>query len=169
MANDDAGVPERFARIRRSGDEALAEMGLLVDLLQRDARDRDEPARRWGVLLDQAQAAGLKLRSEGLPVDRSLRPEVEQIAYRVVQEGVTNAMKHAPGSEVRLRVAVEARALEIELRNASGDELASNLAGTGSGLGLAGLRQRVEAAGGRLDAGPEGEHGWRLHARVPTE
>ena len=37
MANDDAGVPERFARIRRSGDEALAEMGLLVDLLQRDA------------------------------------------------------------------------------------------------------------------------------------
>jgi signal transduction histidine kinase len=167
IATDETGVTERFARIRRSGDEALAEMSLLVDLLQRDERDRDEHARRLEVLLDQAQAAGLKLRSEGLPMDVRLRPEVEQLAYRVVQEGVTNAMKHAPGSEVRLRVAVEARALEIELRNASGDDPTS-LAGAGSGLGLEGLRQRVELAGGRLDAGPEGRDGWCLHARVPT-
>lgn len=96
-----------------------------------------------------------------------LAPEVEEGAYRLVQEGLTNAMKHAPGSKVALRLSVRADALEIELRD-SGAKAPSKLATTGSGLGLAGMRERIEALGGRLDAGPVSSGGWRLHARVPT-
>jgi signal transduction histidine kinase len=75
-------------------------------------------------------------------------------------------MKHAPGSTVELRLRVRAGALEIELRD-SGAKGASTLASTGSGFGLGGMRERIEALGGSLEAGRSGG-GWRLHARVPT-
>jgi signal transduction histidine kinase len=117
------------------------------------------------LLLDQAQATGLRLSASQLPADLSLSPEAERLAYRVVQEGLTNAMKHAPGSEVRVRISATAAELEIELRN-SGGEGHSELAETGSGLGLKGLRERLETLGGRLEAEPDGG-GWRLHADIP--
>lgn len=153
---------ERFARIRESGEQALSEMERLVDLLQPD--DAEE-GHRIELLLDQAQATGLRLSSSQLPADLSLSPEAERLAYRVVQEGLTNAMKHAPGSEVRLRISASAAELEIELRN-SGGEGRSELADTGSGLGLKGLRERLETLGGRLEAEADGG-GWRLHADIP--
>jgi signal transduction histidine kinase len=133
-----------------------------VDLLQ--AND-DEDAHRIDLLLDQAQAAGLKLSASPLPPDLTLSPEAERLAYRVVQEGLTNAMKHAPGSEVRLRLSASAGELEIVLENWGG-EGSSALAGTGSGLGLRGLRERLESLGGTLEAAPSGG-GWRLRADIP--
>jgi signal transduction histidine kinase len=153
---------ERFARIRESGEQALSEMERLVDLLQ---ADETEGGHHIELLLDQAQATGLRLSSSPLPADLSLSPEAERLAYRVVQEGLTNAMKHAPGSEVRLRISATAAELEIDLRN-SGGEGRSGLADTGSGLGLKGLRERLETLGGRLEAAPDGG-GWRLHADIP--
>ena len=157
---------ERFGAIRRAGEEALGEMSRLVDLVQAPGREAGAEARPLDALLEHARAAGLRLRSEGMP-DVRLAPELEQLAYRVVREGLTNAIKHAPASEVRLRIAVERGALEIELRDEAG-EATGALAGTGSGLGLMGLRERVESLGGSLDAGPAGDGGWRLHARLPT-
>ena len=165
MATDEDGVGERCGVIRRSGEEALAEMSRLVALLQPDARGGEE---EWALepLLAHAQAAGLQVRSVELS-DARLRPELGQLAYRIVQEGLTNAMKHAPGSKVRLRVAVEAGALEIDLHDDSGDA-PGTLSGTGSGLGLEGLRERTESFGGTLDAGEAIEGGWRLRARIPA-
>jgi signal transduction histidine kinase len=154
---------ERFARIRQSGEQALSEMERLVDLLQADPTE--EGSHRIELLLDQAQAAGLKLNASRLPEDLSVPPEAERLAYRVVQEGLTNAMKHAPGSEVNLRISASPGELEIELRNWGG-EGRSDLAETGSGLGLRGLRERGEALGGKLEAAPDGG-GWRLHADIP--
>jgi signal transduction histidine kinase len=155
---------QRFARIRRSGEQALSEMERLVDLLQ--APDGEEGGRQgFEVLLDQAQAAGLRLNASPLPQEVSLSPEAERLAYRIVQEGLTNAMKHAPGSEVRLRISATEGELEIELQNWGGEK-PSSLARTGSGLGLRGLRERLEALGGTLDAAPHGG-GWRLHADIP--
>jgi signal transduction histidine kinase len=153
---------ERFARIRESGEQALSEMERLVDLLQ---ADEIEGWYHIELLLDQAQATGLRLSSSPLPADLSLSPEAERLAYRIVQEGLTNAMKHAPGSDVRLRVSATATELEIELRN-SGGEGRSELADTGSGLGLKGLRERLETLGGRLEAEPD-DGGWRLRADIP--
>ncbi|HEY7267492.1 MAG TPA: sensor histidine kinase [Solirubrobacterales bacterium] len=153
---------ERFARIRQSGEQALSEMERLVDLLHAGGAAETQ---RIDVLLDQAQAAGLRISASPLPDDLSISPEAERLAYRVVQEGLTNAMKHAPGSEVRLRLSASAGELEIVLENRGG-ETGSELSGTGSGMGLTGLRERLEAIGGSLDAAPSGG-GWRLRADVP--
>jgi signal transduction histidine kinase len=155
---------ERLASIREAGDQALAEMDRLVAMLQSD--DAQPERGRLTLLLDQARATGLDLRATPLPPDVQLPPAVEEGAYRLVQEGLTNAMKHAPGSTVELRLRVRAGALEIELRD-SGAKGASTLASTGSGFGLGGMRERIEALGGSLEAGRSGG-GWRLHARVPT-
>jgi signal transduction histidine kinase len=161
---DGEEAAERFARIRQSGEQALSEMEHLVDLLQ--AREEDAEGRQGiEVLLDQAQAAGLRLDASPLPAEVSLSPEGERLAYRIVQEGLTNAMKHAPGSDVRLRISASGELLEIDLQN-SGGEAPTSLAGTGSGLGLRGLRERLEALGGSLEAAPA-EGGWRLHAGIP--
>jgi signal transduction histidine kinase len=138
-----ADATERFSRIRQSGEQALSEMERLVDLLQ---ADRGGEGPRIDVLIDQAEAAGLKLSASGPPPELSLSPEAENLAYRIVQEGLTNAMKHAPGSEVRLRIAAHRDELEIELRNWGG-EPPSSLAPTGSGLASAACASASRGSG----------------------
>ena len=160
--SDPADATERLSRIRQSGEQALSEMERLVDLLQ---TSEETEGRRIDVLLEQAEVAGLKLNASRLPGELSLSPDAESLAYRIVQEGLTNAMKHAPGSEVRLRITASPDQLEIELWNSAGGE-PSLLAQTGSGLGLRGLRERLEALGGRLEAAPDGR-GWCLRADIP--
>jgi signal transduction histidine kinase len=168
MASGEEGRDgERLDNIREAGDQALAEMTRLVAMLQSDADDALPQAGRLRLLLDQARATGLDLHSTSLPPDVRLPAEVEEGAYRLVQEALTNAMKHAPGSTVDLRLSVQAGALEIELRD-SGARAPSKLATTGSGLGLSGMRKRIEALGGQLDAGPVSGGGWRVRAHVPT-
>jgi signal transduction histidine kinase len=162
-----ADSDERLDSIRQAGDQALDEMTRLVAMLQSDADDRRPERGRLQLLLDQARATGVDLRATPLPPGARLDAEVEEGAYRLVQEGLTNAMKHAPGSQVELRLSVRAGALEIELRD-SGAKAPSSLAKTGAGIGLAGMRERIEALGGSLEAGPVNGGGWRLHARVPA-
>jgi len=159
---DAPGGAARFAGIRDSGREALGELDRLVDLLQADgAAPRDLDA-----LVGHARAAGLRLDYTPLPGGVDVAPAVRDGVYRVVQEGLTNAMKHAPGSDVLVRLDAGAQALDVEVRD-GGSGGRSALAGSGAGLGLAGMRERVEALGGVLDAGPEDDGGWRVHARLP--
>jgi signal transduction histidine kinase len=156
-----ADAERRLAGIRDAGTEALAELDHLVELLQADdARPRDVDA-----LLAQARAAGVELDYTPLPAGVDVAPEVRDGAYRVVQEGLTNAMKHAAGSAVRVRLGVRAQELEVEVRD-DGPVAHSPLAASGARLGLTGMRERVEALGGDLEAGPA-NGGWRLHARLP--
>jgi signal transduction histidine kinase len=161
------GGAERLAGIRQSGKQALAEMTRLVSMLQSDANEHAARRGSLELLLDQAQATGLDLRCTLPARDMRLAPQVEDCVYRFVQEGLTNAMKHAPGCTVDLRLLARADTLDIELRD-SGATSASTLADTGAGLGLEGMRERIEALGGDLHAGPLDGGGWRLHARVPT-
>jgi signal transduction histidine kinase len=152
----------RFAGIGDAGREALAELERLVELLSTD----DPPPRDLETLLGQARAAGVRLDYTPLPDGVRVAPELQDGAYRVVQEGLTNAMKHAAGSNILVRLGVDARALEVEVRD-RGPAAASPLAASGAGLGLAGMRERVEALGGVLEAGPADAGGWRLRARLP--
>jgi len=159
---DAPGGAARFAGIRESGREALGELDRLVDLLQADGsapRDLD-------ALVGQARAAGLRLDYAPLPAGFDVSPAVRDGVYRVVQEGLTNAMKHAPGAEVLVRLGATAGALDVEVRD-SGSSEGSALAGSGAGLGVAGMRERVEALGGTLDSGPRSDGGWSVHARLP--
>jgi len=85
-------------------------------------------------------------------------------AYRVVQEGLTNALKHAPGADVTVRVTGDADRLVIEVADRGGE----SRTGPGTGFGLIGLRERAALYGGHLDSGPTAE-GWRLRVELPRQ
>jgi signal transduction histidine kinase len=157
---------ERFASIRESGGHALEEMARLVDLLDAGRDGESGAFGKLRVLLDEAAAGGIPVRLTPLPVGVRLPPETEEAAYRVVQEGLTNAIKHAPGAAILVRVSTPGDEVEVEVRNGAA-ATSSALAPTGSGLGLPGMRERVESLGGTLDAGPTSGGGWRVTARLP--
>ena len=152
----------RFATIRDAGVEALTEADRLVALLQPDGRDlpRLEP------LLDRARAIGAHVLVT--PTDLALAPEFETAAHHVVREALTNAMKHAPGAALHVRLALADRVLTI---TAHTDRVAtaSAIAASGSGLGLSGMRERLAPLGGSLEAGSDSDGGFRLSATLPLD
>jgi signal transduction histidine kinase len=167
MASSAERAAERFQTIRQSGGQALAELARLVHVLQADSPAPDDGRRRLRVLLEQANAGGLDVRVTPLAPDVQLRAGVQDSAFRVVQEGLTNAIKHAPGARVHVRFALLGGGLLVDVLD-SGGIRRSVLAQTGSGLGLTGMRERVESLGGSVEAGPAADGGWLLHARFPA-
>jgi signal transduction histidine kinase len=159
---------ERFDAIRQSCGQALAEMSRLLDILEAEtARDREPPATgRWRLLIDQAHAGGVELTLNALPVHAQLQDLVEEDAYSIVREGLTNAIKHASGANVTVRLALQESELEIEVTD-DGPRTRGALRDTGGGLGLIGMRERAEACGGTLQALPTPDGGWRLRATLP--
>jgi signal transduction histidine kinase len=158
---------ERLSTIREAGGQALAEMARLVDILHTDDSDKRDAAAKLQLLLDEAKASGLAVRVVPLPLGAELPAEIEDNAYRIVREGLTNAIKHAPGAEVQIRLALRDDKLEVEVHD-SGGKRPTPLADTGSGLGLIGMRERVESTEGTLEAGPDPDGGWRLRATLPV-
>jgi signal transduction histidine kinase len=90
---------------------------------------------------------------------------VDMSAYRIVQEGLTNALRHAPGARIEVRVAVGAREIEVSVVN--GPARTPVAASVGGGHGLVGIRERVHVLGGAFTAGATPDGGHRLHARLP--
>lgn len=122
-------------------------------------------------LVDESREAGAEISFDSaLPVSAGPVPEsAGRAAYRIVQEGLTNARKHAPGRAVHVAVSgAPGRGLEVVVRNttASGTRAPDV---PGSGRGLAGLRERAALAGGRLRAGPAGPGVFELRATLPWE
>ncbi|MFC9999743.1 histidine kinase [Nocardia sp. NPDC127526] len=116
-------------------------------------------------LVENAVAAG-QLVDVSLPAQLPAVPgAVGRAAYRVVQEALTNATKHAAGAEVRVSVVARADSLEVDVRNGPGERTA--LAAQGSGFGLVGMRERVELAGGALHSGCTPSGGFAVHASFP--
>ena len=97
---------------------------------------------------------------EGLPAS------AVQTVYRVVRESLTNALRYATGAPVHVLVRGSTGAIDVEVVNDAADE-AEDLAGHGTGNGLRGLRERVGASGGRMDAGPREGGGWVVAAWIP--
>ena len=97
---------ERFAVIRQSCDQALAEMARLLDILHAEDLDAPGATGRWRVLIEQARAGGVDLQINTVPPGVPLPAEIEDDAYRVVREGLTNAIKHAPGAHVGVQLAL---------------------------------------------------------------
>jgi signal transduction histidine kinase len=102
----------------------------------------------------------------GEPV--TLPEGVDLSAYRIVQEALSNAMRHAPGSHVRLHVAYQPDNLALEIRNDAPALVASGGHAAGGGHGLVGMRERAAMLGGSLDAGPTGDGGFRVAAVLPV-
>jgi signal transduction histidine kinase len=95
--------------------------------------------------------------------EQPLPPEVGQAAYRIVQEALTNVSRHAEGACATVLLRYSPRTLSIQVDN----DGAGAAAGSGSGLGLIGMRERVSALGGRLQAGPQDNGGFQVHAEIP--
>src|SRR5690242_20970133 len=114
-------------------------------------------------LIEQVQRAGLEvtLAIEGEP--RPLDPGLDLCAYRIVQEGLTNALKHAGRSRAEVLVRYAPAALAIRIRD---DGAGASLL-DGGGQGLIGMRERVALYGGVLHAGPRSGGGFEVHAELP--
>ena len=165
-ARDPDSANEVFATIAGAARQAEQDMGRLVALLG------DEGA--IGPAPDLALVEELVRRASGSGLDVTLRLEGErtglpadlvETAYRVVQEGLTNALRYAAGAAVHVLVRAGRDVLEVEVVNGPADS-DSTLAGIGTGTGLLGLRERAGACGGTLEAGPTPDGGWRLAARL---
>jgi signal transduction histidine kinase len=166
-ARDPEATAETFQAIAGAARQAEQDMGRLVALLG------DEEA--IGPAPDLAMVEELVARASGSGLDVTLRltgereglpTEVVETAFRVVQEGLTNALRYAAGATVQVAVDGSPQALVVSVTNGPARREAA-LAGAGTGNGLAGLRQRADACGGALQAGPMPEGGWRLEARLP--
>ena len=161
-----ADSDEVLARVRRAhvlAREGLRETRRAVGAL----RDGGEvPVSEAIGTLAAAEAARLSI--EGDPA--RLRGDVGLAVLRVVQEGLTNVTKHAPGSEVAIGVDAGSREVVVVVENrfAAGVAVGTGpLARSGGGYGIAGMRERAQALGGTLAAGPT-ESGWRVELRVPV-
>jgi signal transduction histidine kinase len=122
-------------------------------------------------LVDQSRAAGLGVRYTLGGLRRALPAQAERTAYRVVQEALTNVLKHAPGTEVEVVVAYVTGGVALAVSNTCPDADAAPAAGLAlpsGGNGLVGMRERVHALGGTFAAGPTAEGGFRVEARLLT-
>ena len=172
-------VDTEFARaalrtIEDSGRHAMEELDHVLGLLrERDpAERRAEPAPRTLADLDrliaETRAAGVRVTATVLgPVGR-LPATVSREGYRIVQEGLTNAARHAAGSPVTVHVDAGGTGLDLEVANPAAATSPRDPVGGGGGggRGLAGMRERVELLGGRFDAGTV-DRVWRIKARLP--
>jgi signal transduction histidine kinase len=158
---------EALRLIRATGQEAITELGTLVALI----RDEQPPGRDPQPTLRDVERLAATTRSAGLAVTvriegplRDLPASVELNAYRVIQEGLTNALKHAPGSTVQVVLRYHPGGLDVEVR----DDGAGTAGGPGSRQGLVGLRERAAVFGGQFEAGLDPHGGWKVRASFPT-
>jgi signal transduction histidine kinase len=114
-------------------------------------------------LVDQARSGGLRAEAD-VQVDGAAVPSaIGGAAFRIVQEALTNVLRHADASSAQVRVRASTDTLDIEVTD---DGRAGN-SGADPGLGLRGMAERAAALGGRVSVGPRDEGGWRVHAMLP--
>jgi signal transduction histidine kinase len=159
---------ESLASIERVGREAMVELRRLLSVLRSEGTDGRAPQPGLEQLEDLIQgfrAAGLRVDSRVAGRPSGVPPGVDLSLYRIVQEALTNCLKHAPGSSVRLDLRSEAGLLVLEVVDDGAGRPA--IQSPGSGHGLLGMRERAAMLGGELTAGPQPGGGWRVAARLP--
>ncbi len=165
---DDVDTAEALGSIETAGRQALVELRHLLGILR---RADDEPTltpmpgiAQVNVLGDQMSAAGLRVEIRVVGQPTALPPGIDLAAYRIVQEALTNTLKHADGAHACVTIRYAAHVLELEIRD---DGRPGAPIGDGTGHGLVGMRERVSLYGGVLDAGRSAEGGFAVCARLP--
>ncbi|TDP90505.1 sensor histidine kinase [Labedaea rhizosphaerae] len=151
-------------RLRELAKESLAEMRAALGLLNADRTPRgliDLPE-----LIDRARDAGLSVTLEDGTNGEEPLPPVARAAYRVVQEALTNAARHAPGAEVSVQVNRERAKIVVTVSN--GPSVIPEPVDRNGGTGLEGLAERVHSAGGILQSGRAADGGFVLRAELPA-
>nr|WP_239077163.1 histidine kinase [Actinocatenispora rupis] len=166
------GAPERLSEtltaVTDTGRRAITDLRHLLDLLDpgHDGDARTPPAGRLRTLVDQTRRAGqpVEFTERGTPAESA--GSADLVAYRVVQEALTNALKHARGS--RTEVLVHHGEREISVEVATDGAGARPAVPAGGGRGLAGLRDRVDVLGGDFTADGRPDGGFVVRARIPA-
>jgi signal transduction histidine kinase len=170
-----ADVAEAAAVIRATASAALEELRDVIGVLRDGAEESAEPPQptlaRLPALVEESRSAGMTVRLRINPAMAESVPDaLGRTAYRVVQEGLTNARKHAPNAAVEVTIDAAAPAglvVEVVSRRPVGVGANDALASTGGGAGLIGLAERLALVGGELEHGPETNGDFVLRATLP--
>ena len=167
LPTDPAESGRALVTIGRTGREALDEMRRLVGLLR---TSEDDPALAPSPGVGQLDALADQMRTAGLPVEvvvegvaERLPPSIDVSAFRIAQEALTNVLRHAGPARARVLVRYRGDAVEVSIE----DDGRGPIAGGGSGHGLMGIRERVAAFGGEMEAGPGPAGGFAVRALLP--
>ncbi|MFJ3903075.1 sensor histidine kinase [Streptomyces sp. NPDC090025] len=164
---DPAQARTALTTIKAASKEALGEVRQVLDTLRTPGDAPRAPAPgldRLPELAEQAAAAGLTVRTETEGEPRRLPPGTELAAFRIVQEALTNIVRHSGSRTARVVVGYRPDALDLRIDDegpATGGDAG------GSGNGLAGMRERAAGLGGTIEAGTRADGGFRVRARLP--
>jgi signal transduction histidine kinase len=180
-ATDPDAAAQAFDQIADTASQADREIAYLVSLLvdEGSPADRLDPFPGAAFLTGEhlpaavqslvasAKATGLDVTLHIVGATDDLQPAAAAAAYRIVQEGITNALKHSRGSPIQVSIA-SGETVAVDVVNGAARSMPDRLASSGGGHGLQGIRDRVVSLGGNVEAGPEPGMGWRLHAAFPA-
>jgi signal transduction histidine kinase len=183
VENPSEELKENLAGIRQNALEALTELRRVLGVLRSEnpedpyglgasgagaAPDTPQPTLdRLDALLENTRAAGLEVTAEVTGEAPAYPPGVQLSAYRIVQEALSNALRHAPGSQVRVSVTHDVRGLCLEIVNSRPG--APVRPSPGAGHGLLGMRERAAMLGGHVTAHPTLHGGFAVLAHLPTQ
>jgi signal transduction histidine kinase len=170
LRDDQRREQEVLQAVERTGRQAVGEMRRLIGLLRTDEDGTGDPTpslRHVERLIGQLREAGLAVRLSVHGDLEKLSPGVDLAGFRIVQEALTNALKHAPRANVEARLRCSDNELEIEVIDDG--SAAPQSTGEQIGHGLLGMRERVALYGGELVTGPNPAGGFAVRARIPLE
>jgi signal transduction histidine kinase len=167
-------VPPALLAIQEAGADAVRELRATLGVLRSEEDGDCSGLSQLDGLVARARAVGLPVTVTVTGAQRTLPPDVDQAAYRIVQEALTNVSRHAGDACASVRLHYTPETLSIQIDNegngtpaATGSVTAAST--RGPGLGLVGMRERVSALGGRLHAGPQDDGGFRVRAELPAQ
>jgi signal transduction histidine kinase len=162
-------VPPALLAIQEAGTDAVRELRATLGVLRSDDDGDGSGLSQLDSLVARARAAGLPVTVAVTGAERPLPLEVDQAAYRIVQEALTNVSRHAghARASVHLHYATEALSIQVD-DDGNGSVTSTGSRPSGPGLGLVGMRERVSALGGLLQAGPHDDGGFQVRAELPA-
>ena len=162
-------VPPALLAIQEAGADAARELRTTLSVLRSEEDGDCSNLGQLDSLVARARAAGLPVTVTVTGAERALPPDVDQAAYRIVQEALTNVSRHAGRAcaSVHLHYAPDALAVQVD-DDGTGTGTRTATRPAGHGLGLIGMRERVTALGGRLHTGPRDGGGFRVRAEFPA-
>jgi signal transduction histidine kinase len=165
---DEATLRQRIAGVRDMAEDTLAEVRRVIHEMRPTVLDDLglEAAIKW--LVKKYEPSGLAVTVEVRGLERRLPGHIEIIVFRVVQEACTNTVKHAQATKLHVRVAREGDHVAVEISD-DGRGIPAGKSNRPTGIGLAGLKERVALAGGQVTIGPgAGGAGTRVYAELPV-
>ena len=166
-------VPAALAAIQEASADASRELRATLGVLRASDDSDCSGLRQLDALIARAQAAGLPVTVTVGGTERQLTPDVDQAAYRIVQEALTNVTRHAGHACATVHLQYGPGLLTVQVDDDGAGNEGSGGGGAPtpqptSGMGLIGMRERVSALGGSLDAGPRAGGGFRVRAELPA-